>query len=515
MELHALPLVDELVFWWDQVPEAGAGAVYTLYRGDHAVYTGERTHCRLSGLHPGETVSCTLRLGDRLLAEGAFAARRETRVLDVRDFGAVGDGKTMNREAIQQALDACGEDEEVWFPAGVYVTGGLRLHSRMRVRLDPGAELRGTDRPEDYLPKIPSRFEGTEMECFQSLLNLGEMDHAAGPGCSDVLIYGGGTLCGGGQPLAQHIIEAERARLKEEIAALGDRIREYENLDTLPGRARGRLVNLSNCERIRLTGLTLANSPSWNVHMIYSRDVVTDHCSFLSEGVWNGDGWDPDSSENCTLFACHFHTGDDSVAIKSGKNPEGNRIARPTRGIRIFDCGSDFGLGIAIGSEMSGGVEDVRIWDCDLRHSLYGVQIKATRKRGGFVRGITVRDSVLSRFRCCAVGYNDDGEGSPVPPVFEDVLLERVRLTGWAMEYWETENHASPAIDLSGFDAEDFAARRMVFRDCDIGENGTVALNRCRDITLERITALGQYDHPASFWNGNEKQVTRLDPETG
>jgi hypothetical protein len=198
------------------------------------------------------------------------------------------------------------------------------------------------------------------------------------------------------------------------------------------------------------------------------------------------------------------------VAIKSGKNPEGNRINRPTRGIRIFDCRSDFGLGIAIGSEMSGGVEDVRIWDCDLRCSLYGVQIKATRKRGGAVRNITVRDSVLSRFRCCAVGYNDDGEGSPVPPVFENVLLERVRLSGWAMEYWEKENHPSPAIDLSGFDTEGFEARNMAFRDCDIGENGTVALSRCRNITLERITALGQYEHPANFWIGNEKQVTQL-----
>jgi len=514
MKLNALPLTHEIIFWWDQALGAEPPAEYTLRQGEKILSAGPRTHGRAEGLRPGETVSVSLWLGDRKLAEGSFTARKETRVLDVRDFGAVGDGKTLNREALQRALDACGEDEEVFVPAGVYLTGGLRLHSRMRLRLAPGAELRGTDRPEDYLPKIPSRFEGTEMECYQSLLNLGHMDHRAGPDCADVLIYGGGTLCGGGQPLAQRIIETERARLKARLEALGDGIREYENVDTLPGRARGRLINLSNCERIHITGLTLANSPSWNVHMIYSRDVTTDHCRFLSEGVWNGDGWDPDSSEHCTLFACHFHTGDDSVAVKSGKNPEGNRINRPTRDIRIFDCRSDFGLGIAIGSEMSGGVEDVRIWDCDLRHSLYGVQIKATRKRGGAVRNITVRDSVLSRFRCCAVGYNDDGEGSPVPPVFENVLLERVKLTGWAMEYWEKENHPSPAIDLSGFDTEGFEARRMVFRDCDIGEEGTVALSRCRDITLERITALERWDHPVSFWNGNEKQVTRIDADS-
>ena len=96
--------------------------------------------------------------------------------------------------------------------------------------------------------------------------------------------------------------------------------------------------------------------------MIYCDDIQTDHCTFVSEGVWNGDGWDPDSSTNCTLFASEFFTGDDAIAIKSGKNPEGNEINRPCAHIRVFDCHSDCGHGICIGSEMSGGVEDVQIW---------------------------------------------------------------------------------------------------------------------------------------------------------
>lgn len=104
------------------------------------------------------------------------------------------------------------------------------------------------------------------------------------------------------------------------------------------------------------------------------------------------DGWDPDSSTNCTLFASEFHTGDDAVAIKSGKNPEGNEIGRPCAHIKVFDCRIGYGHGICIGSEMSGGVEDVQIWDCDFANSLYGIEIKATPKRGGYVRGVTVRD---------------------------------------------------------------------------------------------------------------------------
>ena len=295
------------------------------------------------------------------------------------EFGAKGDGISMNTDALQKAIDSLAYGEELYIPAGIYLTGALRLHSDMALYLDEGANIQGTDDPADYLPKIPSRFEGYEMECYQSLLNLGYMDHASGANCKNVLIYGKGTLSGGGQQLCLNVIARERELMKDYLASLGDKIKDYENDHTIPARPRGRLINLSNCENVRITGLTLKNGASWNVHMLYSKNIVTDHCVFRSENVWNGDGWDPDSSENCTLFASEFFTGDDSVAIKSGKNPEGNIINRPTKHIRVFDCLSHKGLGIAIGSEMSGGVEDVRIWDCDLINSLYGVQIKATK----------------------------------------------------------------------------------------------------------------------------------------
>ena len=470
--------------WWDQPEGSPAGARYRAVMSDGTVRETNRTHCMFDGLTPETEYTICVEMNGEEIGQVRVRTGSTPKRLTVTDFGAVGDGKTLNTKALQAALDACGEGEEVFLPAGTYVTGALRLHSDMKVRLEEGAVLQGTDHPEDYLPKIRSRFEGTEMMCYQSLLNLGEMDHAAGPNCRNVLIYGGGTIRGGGQPLALNIIEAEKERLREELAALGDKIKEYENEHTIPGRARGRLINLSNCETIRITGLTLENGASWNVHMLYSRDIVTDHCVFRSEGVWNGDGWDPDSSEDCTLFAAEFHTGDDSVAIKSGKNPEGNEINRPTRNIRVFDCRSEYGLGVAIGSEMSGGVENVKIWDCDLEHSLYGVQIKGTKKRGGYVRNISVRDSVLSRFLCCAVLYNDDGIGSPVPPVFSDMVCERVHLTGWARNYWEKELHAMPGIDLSGFDVPGYEVRNIQFRDCTMGEPASIALSRCRDISL-------------------------------
>ncbi|MBQ9007976.1 MAG: glycoside hydrolase family 28 protein [Clostridia bacterium] len=474
-----------LTLWWDQPEQVTANATYTVLLDGKTGRQTDRTHCTLEGLTPERCYQVCVKMDQVCIGEGIITMGKTPRRLDVRDFGAVGDGKTLNTAALQSALDHCGKDEEVWFPAGVYLTGALRLHSDMKVYLDREAVLMGTDNPEDYLPKIWSRFEGVEQECYQSLLNLGTLDHTAGPNCRNVWIYGEGRICGGGQTLARRTIETERERLKEVLAALGDRIKECENDDTIPGRARGRLINLSNCENIRISGLTLENGASWNVHMIYSRNIITDHCIFRSEEVWNGDGWDPDSSEKCTLFACEFHTGDDAVAIKSGKNPEGNAINRPTRSIRIFDCKSEYGLGIAIGSEMSGGVEDVHIWDCDLEHSLYGVQIKGTKKRGGYVKNVTIRHSRLSRFLCCAVLYNDDGEGSPVPPVFSDMVLERVHLTGWARNYWEPELHAMPGIDLTGFDVPGHETCNIRFEDCTLGKEATIALSHCRQIHLD------------------------------
>ena len=312
--LNFAALDTSLTLWWEQPEDAPRSAAYTVLLNGRPVASVNRTHATLEHLRPETNYDLQVCLGDELIAEvnARTAAARNPIDVTLPPYSAAGDGQTMNTAALQAAIDDCGPDQEVYFPAGVYRTGGLRLHSDMAVHLAKGAVLQGTDDPMDYLPKIESRFEGAHQMCYQSLLNLGELHADAGPNCRNVLIYGEGTICGGGQPLALNVIEREKELLKEQLAALGDRIKEYENDHTIPGRARGRLINLSNCENVRITGLTLQNGASWNVHMVYSRSIVTDHCVFRSEDVWNGDGWDPDSSEDCTLFASEFHTGDDA-----------------------------------------------------------------------------------------------------------------------------------------------------------------------------------------------------------
>lgn len=409
-------------------------------------------------------------------------------------YMAAGDGHTMDRDALQRAIDDCAAQDVVYLPAGVYLTGALRLHSDMELYLEEGAILQGTDAPADYLPRIPSRFEGTELLCYSSLLNMGNLDHKGGPNCENVLIRGKGVIASGGKILAERVIASEKENLKDYLESLGDKIKECEKPETIPGRVRPRLINMSNCKNVRITGVDLKDGASWNVHMIYSQGIVTDHCRFYSQDVWNGDGWDPDSSENCTIFGCVFYTGDDSIAIKSGKNPEGNEIGRPSSDIRIFDCKCAFGHGITIGSEMSGGVENVKIWDCDMSNSLCGIEIKGTKKRGGYVRNVRIRDCQAARVLFHSVGYNDDGIGAPVPPVFEKCSFENLHITGKCLDH-DGQYKYLDCIELIGFDELGHELKDILLKNVTIGleeesRKQTMVLQLCQNITIENLRCL-------------------------
>ncbi len=491
---------DSVTVYWEKPLKLPEEFFFRIMNNGEVAGETKKTHYTLEGLNAESVYRIEVKLYDR---EGCICADSITvktlctkSLIDITKapYLAVGDGKTMNTEAIQKAFDDCGAQEAVYIPAGVFLTGALRMHSDMELYLEKEAVLQGTDRIEDYLPKIKSRFEGTEMECYSSLLNLGELDHEGGYSCCNVVIRGKGTIESGGVMLAKRVIVYERERLKEYLAFLGDKIRECESKDTIPGRMRPRLINMSNAQNVVLSGLTLKNGASWNVHMIYSDHIVTNDCTFYSEGVWNGDGWDPDSSTNCTIFGCHFFTEDDCVAIKSGKNPEGNVINRPCKHIRVFDCVSSFGHGMIIGSEISGGIEDIRIWDCDVKSSLCGIEIKGTKKRGGYVRDVHIRDCKTSKIMLHSVGYNDDGIPAKTPPVFENCIYENIEIGGEILETDRTWSKDT-AITVHGFDVPGYAARNITFRNITIAGRGQsmeqqFSLKDCENVAIENVRCL-------------------------
>jgi polygalacturonase len=505
---------DSITLYWEKPVDAEKGDLYKIYVNGKQYGETEKTDINIEKLDSDTEYTVIIKCYRNGTELDSYEERISTLAKRVRidvtkePYNAAGDGTTLNTKALQMAIDDCQKGETVYIPKGVYLTGGLKLHSDMELFIDEGAVLLGSENPEDYLPKIHSRFEGYEMECYQSLLNLGDLDHDDGYNCINVVIRGKGKISGGGKTLARAIIESERKRLETEIAALGDKIKEYENNDTIPGRARGRLVNISNCQNVRITGLHLEKGPAWNVHMIYSDSIVMDNCSMYSRDIWNGDGWDPDSSTNCTLFACVFDTGDDSVAIKSGKNPEGNIINRPTEHIRIFDCDVKFGHGMAIGSEMSGGVRDVKIWDCDLLYSAFGVQIKGTPKRGGYVQEIHVRDVVAPRILFLSVPYNDDGIGAAEPPKFGNCSFKNIVLTSMNLQEMEDVLVPCNPIEFRGFEGEDYYIdnvslenihiKQPIVEDLNYAKSwyddgttdgfGAVIFKRCKNINISNIS---------------------------
>ncbi len=472
---------DEITLWWRKETFEGADG-YRLYLD--GVYCGatDKTHYTFAGLAADGSYDIRLEAlaGDSVLAtvSDTIATPAAKRRLDVTapPYSAVGDGVTLNTAALQRALDDCTAGDCVYFPKGTYLTGALDIHSDTEVYLAEGATLQGSPRATDYLPKIESRFEGTHMECYRSLINMGVLNKDGGYSCENVVLRGKGSIFGGGRPLGLDILETERAALREYLEANRDYVKTCENEDTIPGRARGRLINMSNCRNVIIGGLDLGYAASWNVHFTYCRDIVTYGCRILShhmygeegevvrEAVWNGDGWNPDSSERCAVFATEFNTYDNSIAIKSGKNPEGNVIGRPSRDILVFDCrGND----IAVGSEMSGGIDGVTVWDSTFVGG-YGVNIKATRDRGAYIRNIHVRDCTLSCIMLrTRIACNNDGEAAGHLTSISDLLFENVALTGEYVDFSGREKQVAP-IYLDAFDEEEAAIRNVTVRGARI-----------------------------------------------
>ena len=285
--LYARCASDMAVLYWDKPSLAAADAVYTVFINDKKLADTKKTHCTIQNLVPDTDYTVQVQMGGHWVGGGVVHTGREKHRIDVTTapYWAKGDGNVMNTAALQRAIDACGPEDILYFPAGDFLTGALRLHSDMEIYLAKGANIIGNANPRNYEPRIPSRFEGVEMMCYSSLLNAGTLDHTQGANCRNITIRGEGSIVSGGQELAMNIIRHERERLQATMPDYAEKSAACENDDTLGGRVRPRLINLSNCENVWIHGITLKNGASWNLHMIYCKNVVTDHCTFISEGV--------------------------------------------------------------------------------------------------------------------------------------------------------------------------------------------------------------------------------------
>jgi polygalacturonase/uncharacterized protein YjdB len=351
-----------------------------------------------------------------------------TRVLSVLNYGAVGDGSTMDTAAIQAAIDACPPGGEVVLPADhIFYSGALFLKSNMTFRVD--GILLGSIDPKDY-PRIVSRWEGwrkiyqtnadwkdrTKGEgtgddnstrdnqyVYSSLLTIGVYDegengYTPSYNVENVVICGKGQINGNGYRLSYN--EGPNSAM-----FVGPYQNTSSNLRQDPT-VRGHTLVTHNVKNLYVTGVMLANAPAWTLDLIYSDSLTLDDVAIVALSnyttsvgarnyILNGDGCDVDSSTNVNIVSSFFRAGDDAIASKSGKNREGWLRGKPTAYLRatdIFSLGSRYGL--IIGSEMAGGAHDILFQNNEFKDNVsdYATWIKAPLERGGLVEDIAYRD---------------------------------------------------------------------------------------------------------------------------
>lgn len=290
---------------------------------------------------------------------------------NVREHGALGDGRTLETPALQAAIEACARcgGGTVYFPAGVYRTGSLFLRSHITLYLDAGATLLGSENPQDY-PIIVSRWEGAEQLSHAPLI--------AGEHLHTIALVGRGTIDGQGGVWWQ---------------------RHWEQTLTYP---RPRLIAFSHCTNILIEGLTLLNSPSWTIHPAHCENIAIDKVTILNPpDSPNTDGIDPDSCRDVRIANCYISVGDDCIAIKAGTEHEAADKRAPCQNIAITNCTMAAGHGgVVFGSEMSGGIRNVVVSNCIFIGTDRGIRLKSRRGRGGVVEDIHVTNVVMNDLLC-------------------------------------------------------------------------------------------------------------------
>jgi polygalacturonase len=287
----------------------------------------------------------------------------------VRDFGATGNGKTLDTKAIQKALDACGEagGGTVLFPAGTYLSQPLTLRNKTAVQLEADATLLADTNQNEYL-KVPG-------DWLKAKSSGDFIPFIEGKKLTDITFTGEGTIDGHG---AAWWGEAEKAR-------------EIKPGYTLP---RPNLIVLERCRNVRLENLTLENSPKFHFVPADCENVVVSNVTILApEHAANTDAIDP-SGRHILITKCKLDVGDDDVAIKAGKKIPGHEFE--SEDITVTDCTIRHGHGISIGSETLGGVRNVTVRNCTFENTENGLRIKSQRGKGGLVENIRYSDITMT-----------------------------------------------------------------------------------------------------------------------
>jgi polygalacturonase len=399
---------------------------------------------------------------------------------NVLDYGGKPDGQTKCTDAIRKAIDAATAKGggTIYFPSGTYLTGPIRLQSHITLFVDAGATLRFSTNFDDYLPMVPSRWEGIAVTNFSPLIYAYRADHIA--------IVGRGTLDGQGQAWWSALARlsgrgATPTKWQEEFVSRNQKIIAEMNYAALTrGFLRPPFIQPFECSNILIEGITITNSPFWTVTPVYCENVTVRAATITNPTSPNTDGINPDSCRNVHISDCYISVGDDCITIKSGRDADARRIGRPIENVTIANCTMANGHGgVVIGSEMSGGVKNITIANCVFDGTDRGIRMKSTRGRGGVVEDVRVSNIVMRNIReeamLLTMFYT---RTSPEPLSERTPAFRNIHFSG-------ITGDARIACDLTGL--EELPIENITFNDIQLETKTGFVMKDAKDIELHNV----------------------------
>ncbi len=400
--------------------------------GEELTVRDSRSILTVQGLGHGTRYLAEVAFDDGSEVSDAFRTSFETLTVtagvNVRDFGAYGDGEHEDTSFIQSAIMCCPEGGLVTIPEGTYLHRGIYLKSGINIEIKKNAKLILVSRRED-IPRFPGKLDGStgadgyflgtwEGEPF-AMFN----GSVTGVNVKNVCVYGEGTIDGG-----------------------ANKDNWWKDPKVINIAARPRIIFLKGCENVTFTGLTLSNSPAWTVHPFFSKKMG--FYDLTIKNPWdspNTDGINPESCDGVEIAGVHFSLGDDCIAVKSGKIDMGRLYKTPSKNIHIYGCLMEDGHGaVTVGSEAAAGVRELVVERCRFVRTDRGLRIKTRRGRGkdSVMDNIIFRDIemdgvitpfVVNSFYFCdkdgKTDYVQDRNPLPVDertPLIKRLIFERI-----------------------------------------------------------------------------------------
>lgn len=353
-------------------------------------------------------------------------------------FGAKGDGRTDCTNAFRRAINACtsADGGRVVVAPGTYLTGAIHLKSNVNLHIQRGATIKFSTNPKDYLPVVFSRWEGVELFNYSPFIYAFEQVNVA--------ITGEGTL--DGQSNGEHWWPWNGRAAYGWKAGMPNQRPDRTALLNMAEKGvpvnerqfgeghylRPQFIQPYRCQNVLIEGITVQNSPMWEIHPVLCRNVIVQNVKINSHGP-NNDGCNPESCTDVLIRNTYFDTGDDCIAIKSGRNADGRRLKAPSQNIIVQGCRMKDGHGgITVGSEISGGVRNVFAEDCrlDSQNLDHALRVKNNAMRGGLLENLHFRNIEVGQVAHAVItidfNYEEGAKGS-FKPVVRNYTVDGLR----------------------------------------------------------------------------------------